>query len=107
MIQENNYIELLYNELQKFDGIELIEGIEFYHDECAGSFFFDGRLNMNCSPAWDVFMNDEVLGEDNKTNIMIECGEGDAELSYVLTRNLKVDVENYFSILQNWLTEQQ
>ena len=106
MALSNEYVTELYAALVAFDGTELLTGVEFNQDECAGSFYFESsNYHFNCSPAWDVFMNGEELSADGVTEISIECGEGEAYLPYVLCGDIEADVANYFNIIKGWIAE--
>ena len=106
MALSNDYVTELYAALEAFDGTELTDVVEFNHDECAGSFYFEEQnLNYNCSPAWGVFMNGEELAADGVTEISIECGECEAYLPYVLCGDIEADVANYFNIIKGWIAE--
>jgi len=52
-----------------------------------------------------VFMDGEEMSADGVTEITIACGEGEVYLPYVLTGNVKDDVDNYFNILKGWIVE--
>jgi len=106
MALSNEYVTELYAALVAFDDTELLAGVVFNQDECAGAFYFESaKYWFNCSPAWNVFMDGEEMSADGVTEITIACGEGEVYLPYVLTGNVKDDVDNYFNILKGWIVE--
>lgn len=95
------YIDELYENIAEYNNV-LINGYTLYREPQGSFYLSNGAVDVYCSPAWNIYCGCRRMSDDVGIHIM---GDDQHEmiLSYNITGDLEVDVNNYFNVLNEYL----